>query len=178
MITALVIIFLLGLLTLRRRKHRRTNPHEILKRDLPELIDQIIVLLRAGYTPANAFLQLEPWLTVPMSDVVADVNELVRHGVRFTSAIIQLRHHIGPPAYAIVDALIQLDRDGLGATTILDRLSGEAHAERKRRAEAETRELPIRLIFPMVCCVLPSFIMLTVIPILAGTLTELSTHIG
>lgn len=178
MISAIVIVCLIGFFTLRHRKRTRTTTLETLKHDLPELIDQLIVLLRAGYTPANAFVQLEPWLTAPMNGVVADVNVLVRRGVRFASAVVELRHHIGPPAHAIVDALIQLDRDGLAATTILDRLSGEAHAERRRRAEAEARELPIRLILPMVCCVLPSFIMLTVVPMLAGTLAGLRTHLG
>lgn len=178
MIKAIVIVCGIGFFVRRRHKRARDSTYETLKGDLPELIDQLIVLLRAGYTPANAFLQLEPWLTTPMNGVVAEVNSLVRRGVRFTSAVVELRHHIGPPVYAIVDALIQLDCDGVVATTILDRLSSEAHAQRRRRAEAEARELPIRLIFPMVCCVFPSFVMLTVVPMLVGTLAGVRTHLG
>lgn len=178
MITAIFILCVVRFFIRRRRSRTRVATNETLQGNLPELIDQLIVLLRAGYTPANAFLQLEPWLTSPMNGVIAEINALVRRGVRFASAVVELRHHIGPPAYAIVDALIQLDSDGLAATTILDRLSGEAHAQRRLRAEAEARELPVRLIFPMVCCVFPSFIMLTVVPMLAGTLVGIRTHLG
>lgn len=178
MITAIVIVCLFGFVICRHRKRVRVTTIETLAGNLPELIDQLIVLLRAGYTPANAFLQLEPWLTAPMNGVVAEVNALIRRGVRFASALVELRHHIGPPVYAIVDALIQLDHDGLAATTVLDRLSSEAHAQRRRRAEVDARELPVRLIFPMVCCVFPSFIMLTVVPMLAGTLAGVRTHLG
>lgn len=178
MIKAILILCGIWFFVHHRHKHAHGSTHETPAGDLPELVDQLIVLLRAGYSPPNAFLQLEPWPTAPMNGVVAEVNSLVRRGVRFTSAVVELRHHIGPPVYAIVDALIQLDRDGIAATTVLDRLSGEAHAQRRRRAEAEARELPVRLIFPMVCCVFPSFVMLTVVPMLAGTLVGVRTHLG
>lgn len=177
----IIIVFILsvvGFFILRRRKRTRVTTQETLRGDLPELIDQLIVLLRAGYTPASAFLQLELWVTWPMKNVVAEVNAMVGRGVRFSSAVVELRHHIGPPAYALVDAVIQLDSDGFATPTVLDRLSGEAHAQRRIGAEAEARELPIRLIFPMVCFVFPSFIMLTVVPMLAGTLVALRTHLG
>ena len=113
-----------------------------------------------------------------MNSVVAEINSLVGCGVRFASAVVEFRRHLGPPAFPIVDALIQLDSDGVAATIILDRLSGEAHNQRRLLAEAEAREIPIRLIFPMVCCVFPSFVMLTVVPMLAGTLASLRTHLG
>lgn len=178
MIRVFIVACVFWMFAHRHRKRTRILKCPILEDDLPELIDHLIVLLRAGYTPANAFLQLEPWLTTPSSKVVSDVNTLVRRGVRFASSVVELRHHLGPPGYALVDALIQLDRDGLATTAILDRLSGEAHAQRRRRAEAGSRELPTRLIFPMVFCVLPSFVMLTVVPMMAGTLASLRTHLG
>ncbi|MEK7294960.1 MAG: type II secretion system F family protein, partial [Actinomycetota bacterium] len=178
MIQAITISCLVGFVIRRRNRRKHSLPNDSLKVDLPELIDQLIVLLRAGYSPANAFMQLEPWLIPPMNGVVKEINDLVRRGVRFSSAVVELRHHLGPPVYALVDALIQLDSDGPTTTAILDRLSDEAHAQRRRRAEAESRELPIRLIFPMVCCVLPSFIMLTVVPMLAGTIAGVRTHLG
>jgi tight adherence protein C len=178
MITTIVILCVIGVFTRRHRKRTRAMANDTLTENLPEFIDQLIVLLRAGYTPANAFLQLEPWLTAPMSEVIAEINVLVRRGVRFASAVVELRHHIGPPAYGLVDALIKLDCDGIAATSILDRLSIETHSQRRRHAEANARELPIRLIFPMVCCVFPSFIMLTIVPMLAGTLAGVRTHLG
>ena len=175
---ALVIAFAAGLFIRRIRKQSRAKIVAARADDLPEFIDQLIVLLRAGYTPANALAQIEPWLPSPMNAFVAEVNALVGCGVRFASAVVELRSRLGPPAFPIVDALIQLDLDGTSATTILDRLSGEAHSQRRLRTEAKARELPIRLIFPMVCCVFPSFIILTIVPMLAGTLTGLRTHLG
>ena len=178
----IVLVFVAGivgaLLVRRRRQKSIGSTNRKLIAELPELIDQLIVLLRAGYTPVNSCIQITTWLEPPMREVVEEVNLLVQRGVRFSIAVTQLRQTIGPPAYELVDAMIQLDQDGLSATGTLDRLSTQAHAQRRRRAEAAARELPIKLIFPMVCCVLPSFILLTVVPMLVGTLGNLRSHIG
>ena len=164
---------------LRRHRHRvRHTSIEILRDQMTELVDLLIVLLRAGLTPANAFRQLELWLPTPMNGVIAEVNSLVHRGVRFSSAVVELRRHIGTPASGLVGALIQIDLDGFTVPTTLDRLSSEAHALHKVRAESDARELPIRLITPMLCCILPSFMLLTVVPLLAGTLISLRTHLG
>jgi len=178
MLVLVVIAGIFGAVLVRRRRKNDGSTSRKLIAELPELIDQLIVLLRAGYTPVNSCLQIATWLEPPMRDVVAEVNLLVQRGVRFSSAVAQLRQTIGPPAYEMVDALIHLDQVGLSATATLDRLSTQAHAQRRRRAEAAARELPIKLMFPMVCCVLPSFILLTVVPMLVGTLGNLQAHIG
>ena len=178
MIFLVVVAGLIGAVLVHRRRKSVDSTNRRLHAELPELIDQLIVLLRAGYTPVNSCIQIATWLEPPMREVVEEVNLLVQRGVRFSNAVAQLRKTIGPPAYDVVDALIQLDQDGLSATATLDRLSTQAHAQRRRRAEAAARELPIKLILPMVCCVLPSFILLTVVPMLVGTLGKLRSHIG
>lgn len=179
MVVLVIVAGIVGTVVLRRRRQKNSGlTNRKLIAGLPELIDQLIVLLRAGYTPVNSCIQITTWLEPPMREVVAQVNLLVQRGVRFSIAVAQLRQSIGPPAYELVDALLQLEQDGLSATGTLDRLSTQAHAQRRRRAEAAARELPIKLIFPMVCCVLPSFILLTVVPMLVGTLGNLRTHIG
>lgn len=178
MIVLIIVAGVVCLVVARRRRNKNRSSNRKLIAELPELIDQLIVLLRAGYTPVNSFIQIATWLEPPMRDIFVEVNLLAQRGVRFSSAVAQLRQTIGPPAYELVDAMIQLDQDGLSATATLDRLSVQAHANRRRREETAARELPIKLIFPMVCCVLPSFIMLTVVPMLAGTLKNLHSHIG
>jgi tight adherence protein C len=52
----------------------------------------------------------------------------------------------------------------VGAT--LARLSSEARADLRRRAEARARTVPVRLLFPLVFLVLPAFGLLTVAPVL------------
>ena len=44
---------------------------------------------------------------------------------------------------------------------------------RQIRAEEAARRVPVRLLFPLVLCVLPAFALLTVAPLLAGALRSL-----
>jgi tight adherence protein C len=64
-------------------------------------------------------------------------------------------------------------RDGSPAADGLDRLAVELRAERRRRAEEVARRVPIKLLFPLVACILPAFALLTVAPLLAGALDAL-----
>ena len=59
------------------------------------------------------------------------------------------------------------------APTVLERLRDEARQLRRRRADERIRRLPVRLSVPLVLCTLPSFALLTVVPMLLAALTSL-----
>ena len=64
-------------------------------------------------------------------------------------------------------------RDGLPLTPVLDRLTDEANATRRRQGEAAARRLPVRLSFPLVVCTLPSFVLLAIAPAVLGAISTL-----
>ena len=51
----------------------------------------------------------------------------------------------------------------------------EARAERRRQAEIAARRVPVRLLGPLVVCVLPAFVLVALVPTLVGTLDSLRT---
>ena len=65
------------------------------------------------------------------------------------------------------------DRDGLPLAPALDRLAADARTTRRRLGEAAARRLPVRLIFPLVTCTLPSFVLLAIAPAVLGALSTL-----
>ncbi len=107
--------------------------------------------------------------------------EAVAHGTasgeRFADAIIRLRDSpptgLGPIAQPLTDALALADRHGTPLPPVLDRLAAEAREHRRRQSEIAARQLPIRLAFPLVGCTLPSFVLLTIVPLMAGTFSSL-----
>ncbi len=56
---------------------------------------------------------------------------------------------------------------------VLERLSVEARMVRRRRAEEAARRLPVQLLFPLVLCVLPAFVLLAVVPLLLAAVPQL-----
>ena len=74
----------------------------------------------------------------------------------------------------LADTLAAADRDGLPLAPVLERLSVESRAQRRRDADARARQLPVRLAFPLVLCSLPAFVLLAVTPMLIAALSALT----
>jgi tight adherence protein C len=82
---------------------------------------------------------------------------------------------LGARAHALADVLSDHLRYGVPLLPALERTSLELRLDRRRAAEVEARRVPVRLLFPLVTCVLPAFALLTVVPLLAASLEALPT---
>ncbi|MFP3901955.1 MAG: hypothetical protein ACLFXM_13965, partial [Acidimicrobiia bacterium] len=80
----------------------------------------------------------------------------------------------GPALRPLVDALAQHDRYGGALRPALERVGIEARLRRRRAADEAARRLPVTLLFPLVLTTLPAFALLTVVPLLAGSLGSMS----
>lgn len=155
-------------------RHRNRNliaPQ--LSRQLPEFIDAIVLLLHSGASPAQALIAAPSWLEPPLHHIVNGVAQQISHGNRFSESVTALRGSIGPPVFPLVEALLSVDRDGQSIANVLDRLSSESRVQRRRQLDADIRRLPVRLTIPLACCILPSFVLLGVVPMIATALVHL-----
>ena len=84
----------------------------------------------------------------------------------------------GDVARPLSDALASAQRYGHPLGPVLERLAADGRALRRRNAEVSARQLPVRLSFPLVCCTLPSFLLLTIAPLIAGALSSISVSGG
>jgi tight adherence protein C len=155
----------------RRGRHRRDGSHRI--ELLPDLVELIVIALRAGTTPAAALSLVAPNSPAPLRPALAEVEHRLRRGQRLADALPAFIELLGHEATVFVDALATADRYGLPLAPVLDRLADDIRAERRRRAEAQARTLPVKLAFPLVVCTLPSFVLLAIVPALLGALSTL-----
>lgn len=141
----------------------------------PDALDLLVLSIRAGYLPAQAVVEIAPYLPGQLRPSFTAVSEAMQRGERFADALLQLRARLGPIAQPLVDSLSAADRYGLPLTPVLERLAFEARQQRRRDADATARELPVRLAMPLVLCTLPSFVLLSIVPLLLGALSSLHT---
>lgn len=151
-----------------QRRHSR-----LVARNYPDFIDVLVLTVRAGCTPLEAFDILSTSVLAPIGDALGEVVLLVARGARFADALAELPTQIGSIAQPLADSLALSDRYGTPLAPILDRLGEQARAQRRRNADIAARQLPVRLSFPLVGCTLPSFVLLTIVPLLAGTFSSL-----
>ncbi len=174
MISLIALAGIAGVFTVFRQRRPETIS---ISKNIPELIDTLLVLIRAGHSPATAMSQLHNWSPDELKQHLVRVHTELLAGQRFAETMKSLRDALGPCVYPICDILVSADRDGLPITSVLDQLSFHAHQERRKLREIETKELPIRMLFPLVCCILPSFVLLAMVPLLVDSITVVSAKL-
>ena len=155
-----------ALLTLLRRRRRADT-------DVPEAIDLLVLAIRQGLLPAAAIREIAPFTTGLVRTALGATVARLDRGERFADAISSLPQVLGPHAHALADGFAAADRDGLPLAPVLERLAADARQMRRRHLDEQARRLPVRLAVPLVLCTLPSFALLTVVPLLLAALTSL-----
>ena len=134
--------------------------------DLPSsLAQRLCVSLRAGVSLRTA---VEAW--AKESD--ASLHQTLLRGEPLTTALQEFAHRHSGGSHHLVQVLLEADRDGLPVIHTISRLSLEMRTHRRHLADIRIRQLPTKLTLPIVLCVLPSFIFLTVIPIVLANLSQ------
>jgi len=154
--------------SIRRRRRTLIGIAEV----FPDFVDLVVLAVRAGCTPLDAITCAGHAVDGPVAASAADVTRRTLLGERFADAVALLPQQLGPLAQPLASGLSLADRYGTPLLPMLDRLADEARAQRRRNAEVSARQLPIRLSFPLAGCTLPSFVLLTVVPLMAGTLSS------
>jgi pilus assembly protein TadC len=80
---------------------------------------------------------------------------------------------LGDPVRRLIRLLLDM-LDGTDPGGIIEQIAVEARRDRQRRAEVAARRVPVRLLFPLVTCILPAFGLLTVVPLVAGSFQSLT----
>lgn len=142
---------------------------------VPDLVDLFAVAIGAGL---NVRLAVEAVARRAPAGAVTDelrrVAEAAAAGARLADALEQVPSRLGvDDIRPLVAALVDAERYGSALGPSLDRLAEESRRCRQRRAEEVARRVPVKLLFPLVTCVLPAFGLLTVAPLIAGGLRAL-----
>lgn len=150
-----------------RRRLRR------LEADLPDTVDLLVLAVGSGCNVPLALAAAGRRGTGPLAAEVRRVSAEVDRGRRLAEALDDLPARAGEPTRALAGVLAGCERYGTAVLPALERLADEVRLQRRRRAEAAARRVPVTLLFPLVLCILPAFALLTVAPLIAGALREL-----
>jgi tight adherence protein C len=154
-----------------RRSQRRRDVE--VARSLPEVVDLFDLAVGAGLNVTLAVEAVARRATGPLADELVAALDDVRLGRRLADALSEVPDRAGEVVRPLVDALVSSDRYGARLGDALPLLASEVRADRRRRAEEIARRVPVKLLFPLVCCVLPAFGLLTLAPLIAGAAAAL-----
>lgn len=171
---SIVVAFLgVAVISTRRRRARRISGESRVARGLPNVIDLLVMSVGAGLTPRLALASSAPWLPDPFGAAAAEVERRAASGESFATAIDIVFESLGPEVRPLTTTLIAAHTDGAALMPALKGLGDEARRRQRVAAEDRARRVPVAMLFPLVVCVLPAFALLTVVPLLIGTLSGL-----
>ena len=144
-----------------------------LARDLPDVVDLLALAVGAGLTVPPALAAVARRAPGPLAAELGRALDEVRVGRRLADALDDVPARAGEATRPLVAALVASERYGAPVAEGLARLADDVRRDRRRCAEEAARRVPVKLLFPLVTCVLPAFALLTVAPLLAGALRSL-----
>ena len=157
----------------RRRRSHRSSSESRIAHGLPNVVDLLSMAVGAGLTPRLALASTATWLPEPWDSAAAEVERRATAGESFASAIDIVFESLGPEARPLTATLVAAHTDGAALLPALERVGDEARRRRRVAAQDRARRIPVAMLFPLVVCVLPAFALLTVVPLLIGSLSGL-----
>lgn len=148
----------------------RSRQEARLRAQLPACLELMASCLDAGLPPAAALAEVADLVEAPSSELLSDIAARIALGATDEQAWSeQSGHRVWGE---VARDLARCAESGSAAAHLL-----RAHATETRRAQLATREqwaraVGVRSVLPLVCCQLPAFILVGVIPILAGVLDK------
>jgi tight adherence protein C len=169
-IGAFVVVARMAAVRLRRRRLGAEQD-----RSVPELVDLFTMAAAAGLPAASALHAVAQRAPGPLRSAVQLAAAHQRSGATLASSLELLRAHGGQRCGQLVDAVAAAARDGTPLVPALAGVAASTRDQRRRAAEEAARRLPVTLLFPLACCVLPAAVLLALVPILLVSLGSLHT---
>jgi tight adherence protein C len=157
----------------RRRRARREE--RSVAGTLPDAVDLLLLATSAGLSLPVAHPLVAHHAPAPVGPALTRADAAARAGLPRADALEAALAPLGSRAHALAHVLGDHLRYGTPLSAGLERAGLELRLDRRRQAEQRARRVPVRLLGPLVLCVLPAFALLTVVPLLAASLQALPT---
>lgn len=140
---------------------------------LPDCVDLFLLCAGAGLALPLAHPMVAARAPAPLGPALLEADSAAVRGRPRAEALLDALVPLGDRTSALAHVLAEHLRYGVPLTPALERVSLELRLDRRRRAEEDARKVPVRLLSPLVTCILPAFALLTVVPLLAASLEAL-----
>jgi tight adherence protein C len=128
-----------------------------IEKSLPDVIDQLTISVEAGLGFDAAMARSAEGRAGPLADELARVLQDLQVGVDRQTALDRLVERTDvTDLRAFVTAVRQSTRHGLPIANVLRIQSQELRDKRRARVEEKAAQLPVKIVFPLVFCILPS----------------------
>jgi Flp pilus assembly protein TadB len=155
----------------RREAPAQRRRREAVARSLPQVVDLLGVALSAGAAPPTALASVARAVDGPVAEELA----AIRHGLTLGRDPVQVWQDAArrPGLAALGRAMSRAVESGASVSDALHRLAEDLRSSAQAEAEARARTVGVRAAVPLGLCLLPAFVLLGIVPLVAATVGSL-----
>jgi tight adherence protein C len=154
--------FRLPRIILRQRGKRRMNQIE---RELPELIDILVVTIESGLGFVASLQLAAQRITGPLGDELRLTLQEQRMGLGTSEALRNLLARCETPGImAFVRSMLQGEQLGVSVGQIMRDLARDMRVRRRQQAEERAQKAPVKILFPLVFLIFPAMFVVVLYP--------------
>lgn len=148
----------------RRRRER-------LAAALPLCVDLLAACLAAGLSPGSAVELVTETVGAPLSEELAMLTARLRVGVDPSTVWRDLARH--PQLGGLGRTVSRAVDSGASVADAMQRLAADLRREGRAQAETRARAVGVKAAVPLGVCLLPAFVLVGVVPVVAGSFSVL-----
>jgi len=148
----------------RRRRER-------LAAAVPHAVDLMAACLSVGLSPAAAVEQVAQAIEPPLSEELAAVCARLRLGVDPVTVWRDLAAH--PQLGGLGRTVARAAESGASVADAMLRLSDDLRRQVRAEVESRARAVGVKAALPLGTCLLPAFVLVGVVPLVAGSVSVL-----
>ena len=170
LIAAVVLFFLPDYWVLSVRDKRQAA----MQSAAPDTIDQLTICVEAGLGFDAALARVATTTDGPLTDELRHTISDIQAGVPRAQALRALSDRAQiVEIRQLVTALLQAQKHGVPMAETLRIQSSEMRLKRKQRTEEKAAKLTVKMLFPIIVCFLPVFMIISVVPALISVFRAL-----
>ena len=124
---------------------------------LPDTLDQMTIAVEAGLGFESAMTRAGRTGTGPLAEELVRTMQDIQVGVPRGRALRNLSDRVeNDDLRHFVQAVLQAESYGIPIADILRTQAGEQRVKRRQRAEEHAMKIPVKIVFPLILCILPT----------------------
>jgi tight adherence protein C len=133
------------------------NRREELRKELPDAMDLLTISVEAGLAFDAALSQVARNTTGPLADEFFRVLQEMQIGLGRVEALRALGERSDlPELRGFITAMVQADSFGIPIAQVLRVQASDLRTKRRQRAEELAQKVPVKILFPLIFCILPA----------------------